>query len=115
VASVGCFTIVEREVKAALGQIDDKGIVFALVSVVIGELLPQTADLDADGGVLARVVDGRFAERVYADGVFLQLVGIACDGMVSQVLQQTPGGRRVAKGGALENAIDRLRFRAGLP
>ena len=47
---------------------DDHLVILAFGAIVFHQLLPQASDLDADGGIQARVVFGRLAKGIDADG-----------------------------------------------
>ena len=86
-------------------QADEDPIPAAFLLIVFRDLLPQSRHLVADGGVSARVVHGRFGQDVDADGVLLELVGLACQGLFGEVAQETAQAFRWAEGAAVEQPV----------
>jgi hypothetical protein len=66
-----------NEAEASFRQVHDQLIVLTFHTIVFGQLMAKAADLDADSGIQAGIVVAWLVEGVDADGIFLELVGIA--------------------------------------
>ena len=58
--------------------------------VVRLQLLPQPPGLEPHNGVVLGIVGGRFSECFQPDGVLFQPIGLSGNGLLGQVLKQTP-------------------------
>ncbi len=96
----------KRYFEPALGHVDKDRIVGALRAIIFGQFLPQTPNVHAHHGFLARIVGLRLGEYIQTDRVLFQAVRHARKRFLGQVLQKISVDFRRAKGLALNNPLD---------
>jgi len=74
------------------------------LKVVILEPLAELCYLNANGGVDPRVVIGRLAQRLHADGVFLERFG-RIQGLGAQISQQRVQLRPIANQSVVQQVV----------
>jgi len=92
----------------APGKVDQDRIRLADGLIVLDDLLAQFTGLDADGGIMLRVVGFRLAERIDSDTVLLQFIGLAANGALNKVGKQRAMLPRVPEGLTLQNSFQLL-------
>src|SRR5579859_983095 len=78
----------ERDGVRPFWDLDQDGIVCALVGVVFGELYAKASGLDANRRIALRIESGRAAQDLCRDLVFLQRDPRVIEGMFSKVAKQ---------------------------
>ena len=58
--------------------------------VVRCQFLTQPAGLEPDNGIVLRIISGRLSEGFQTDGVLLQPISLSGNGLLGEVLKQTP-------------------------
>jgi hypothetical protein len=94
------------ELKGSFGQVDEDGIAGGFGLVVGSEFLAQTADLEANDGIVLGVVGGGFAESFETNSVLFQAIGFAIDRFFGEILKQLPMNFGSLEGLTLNETID---------
>ena len=73
----------------AFGQINDDGVVFPFGSIILCQLLPKTANLNANRGIVPRIICRRLVHSVDGDRIFLELIALAVSCFFSKKFEQS--------------------------
>ena len=91
---------------AATGEVDAEGGREAFVLVIGGEAFAEKRCLDADDGVVARVVVGGAVEDLAAEVVLLEAVLTAFESLMDDEAEEAGELRRLPEPTALEDPFD---------
>ena len=87
----------ERNGVGALGDLDQYGIVYALMRVVLGELYAKASGLHPHSGVALRIESCRAAQDLGRDLVFLERDPGVIEGVLGQIAKQLAQRFRTAE------------------